>query len=60
MKKTLCILGVVLTLGAAPAFASPSDDSSRGPAGAFIQRIVRAAKQLLHLTPQDELMVPRP
>jgi hypothetical protein len=60
MKKTLCILGVVLTLGAVPAFASPSDDSARGPVGTFIQRIVRATKQLLHLAPQDELQVPRP
>jgi len=60
MKKTLCILGLGVALAGTSAFASPRDDSPSGPAGTLIQRIVSAAKHLLHLAPQDEIMVPRP
>lgn len=31
MRKTLAVLGVVIALGAMPAFAAPGGDSPRGP-----------------------------
>jgi len=60
MKKTFCILGIVITLGGLPALAAPRDDSPRGPVDRVIQRIVSVAKRLLQITPQDEIAVPRP
>jgi hypothetical protein len=60
MKKTLAVLGVAVTLSGIPAFASPRDDSPRGPLPGLIQRIVRTVKHLLQITPQDEMQVPRP
>jgi hypothetical protein len=60
MKKSLCILGFLVVLASSPAFAGPRDDSPRGGVDRLIQGIIGAAKRVLHLSPQDQIAVPRP
>jgi hypothetical protein len=60
MKKTLCVFALAVILSSTSAFAAPGDDTPRGPVDRIIQRIGRAVKHFLHLTPQDEIHVPLP
>lgn len=61
MRRSLALrigtLLLVVFTTTAPAFAAPRDETSGGPIGRVIDRIVRQVKRVFH--PLDEIALPK-
>jgi hypothetical protein len=59
-SKYLSVITLAAILSSTPAQARPTEDPGRELKPSLISRIVKAVKQIIRISPTDDLSVPHP